>query len=209
LWRLALDRERVKELFVGRYRKQPKKGVPLKRLLYLAILSMVVLVVFAPAASAQDDMTVSIQDFFFSPDQMTVAPGTTVTWVNDGQQPHTSTADDGTWDSGTLQPGDDYSFTFDQPGTYTYHCSIHPDMTATITVSGDGGGTTPSASASMSPSASASMSPMASASASASASAPAKLAETGGISLPILAAAALLGLGALAVIAMWRGRASS
>jgi len=166
---------------------------------------MVALVVFAPAASAQDDMTVSIQDFLFSPDQMTVAPGTTVTWVNDGQQPHTSTADDGTWDSGTLQPGDDYSFTFDKPGTYTYHCSIHPDMTATITVSGDGGGATPSASASMSPSASASMSPMASA----SASAPAKLAETGGISLPLLAAAALLGLGALAVIAMRRGRASS
>ena len=177
----------------------------MKRLLYLAILSMVALVVFAPAASAQDDMTVSIQDFLFSPDQMTVAPGTTVTWVNDGQQPHTSTADDGTWDSGTLQPGDDYSFTFDKPGTYTYHCSIHPDMTATITVSGDGGGATPSASASMSPSASASMSPMASA----SASAPAKLAETGGISLPLLAAAALLGLGALAVIAMRRGRASS
>ena len=181
----------------------------MKRLLYLAILSMVALVVFAPAASAQDDMTVSIQDFFFSPDQMTVAPGTTVTWVNDGQQPHTSTADDGTWDSGTLQPGDDYSFTFDQPGTYTYHCSIHPDMTATITVSDDGGGDTPSASASMSPSASASASPSASPSASASASAPAKLAETGGISLPLLAAAALLGLGALAVIAMWRGRASS
>jgi len=172
---------------------------------YLAILSMVALVVFAPAASAQDDMTVSIQDFLFSPDQMTVAPGTTVTWVNDGQQPHTSTADDGTWDSGTLQPGDDYSFTFDQPGTYTYHCSIHPDMTATITVSGDGGGATPSASASMSPSASASMSPMASA----SASAPAKLAETGGISVLFVAAAALLGLGALAVIAMRRGRASS
>ena len=169
----------------------------MKRILYLAILSMVAVVVFAPAASAQDDMMVSIQDFSFSPDQMTVAPGTTVTWVNDGQQPHTSTADDGTWDSGTLQPGDDYSFTFDQPGTYTYHCSIHPDMTATITVSGDGGGATPSASASMSPSASA------------PASAPAKLAETGGISLPFIAAAALLGLGALAVIAMRRGRASS
>jgi plastocyanin len=164
----------------------------LKRLLYLVILSMVALVVFAPAASAQDDMTVSIQDFFFSPDQMTVAPGTKVTWVNDGQQPHTSTADDGTWDSGTLQPGDDYSFTFDDPGTYTYHCSIHPDMTATITVSGGGGGATSSASASMSPSASA------------SASAPQKLAETGGISLPVVAAVALFGLGILAVIAMRR-----
>jgi plastocyanin len=173
----------------------------LKRLLYLAILSMVALVVFAPAASAQDEMTVSIQDFFFSPDQMTVAPGTTVTWVNEAQTPHTTTADDGTWDSGTLEQGDDFSFTFDDPGTYTYHCSIHPDMTATITVSGGGGGgTTPSASASMSPSASASMSP--------SASAPAKLAETGGISLPLLAAAALLGFGALAVIVVRRGRAS-
>src|SRR5215218_11369374 len=131
---------------------------------------MVALVVFAPAASAQDDMTVSIQDFFFSPDQMTVAPGTTVTWVNDGQQPHTSTADDGTWDSGTLQPGDDYSFTFDKPGTYTYHCSIHPDMTATITVSGDGEMTTAAQEATtMSPSASATASATASPTASASA----------------------------------------
>jgi plastocyanin len=180
----------------------------LKRLLYLAILSMVALLIFAPAASAQDDMTVSIQDFFFSPDQMTVSPGTTVTWTNDGQQPHTSTADDGTWDSGTLQPGDDYSFTFDDPGTYTYHCSIHPDMTATIKVSGGGGGATSSASASMSasmsPSASASASPSASPTASASASVPAKLAETGGISLPIVAAAALLGLGVLALISVRR-----
>jgi plastocyanin len=170
----------------------------LKRLLYLATLSMAALLVFAPAASAQDDMTVSIQDFFFSPDQMTVAPGTTVTWTNEAQTPHTTTADDGTWDSGTMEQGDDFSFTFDDPGTYTYHCSIHPDMTATITVSGGGGGgTTPSASASMSPSASA------------SASAPAKLAETGGISLPLLAAAALLGFGALAVIVVRCGRASS
>jgi plastocyanin len=168
--------------------------------LYLAILSMVALVVFAPAVSAQDDMTVSIQDFSFSPDQMTVAPGTTVTWTNDGQQPHTSTADDGTWDSGTLQPGDDYSFTFDEPGTYTYHCSIHPDMTASVKVSGGGGGTTSSSSASMS----ASMSPMASASASASASAPQKLTDTGGISLPLVAAVALLGGAIVAVVAMRR-----
>jgi plastocyanin len=173
----------------------------LKRLLYLAILSMVVLVVFAPAVSAQDDMTVSIQDFFFDPDQMTVAPGTTVTWVNEAQTPHTTTADDGTWDSGTLEQGDDFSFTFDEPGTYTYHCSIHPDMTASIKVSGGGGGgATSSSSALMSPSASASMSP----SASASASMPSKLAETGGISLPLVAAVVLLGGGIVAMIAMRR-----
>jgi LPXTG-motif cell wall-anchored protein len=174
----------------------------LKRLLYLAILSIAAVLISAPAVSAQDEMTVSIQDFFFDPDQLSVAPGTTVTWVNEGQAPHTTTADDGTWDSGTLQPGEDFSFTFDQPGTYTYHCSIHPDMTASVKVSG-GGEATSSASASMSPSASASASPSASASASPTATLP----GTGGISLPLVAAVALLGLGVLALIAV-RRRAS-
>jgi plastocyanin len=167
----------------------------LKRLLYLAILSMAALLVCAPAVSAQDDMTVSIQDFSFDPGQITVPPGTTVTWTNEGPSPHTTTADDGSWDSGTLQQGEDFSFTFDEPGTYTYHCSIHPDMTASVKVSG-GGGTTSSSSASMS----ASMSPMASASASASQ----KLTDTGGISLPLVAAVALLGGGIVAVVAMRR-----
>jgi len=162
---------------------------------------MVALLVFAPAVSAQDDMTVSIQDFSFDPGQITVAPGTTVTWTNEGPSPHTTTADDGSWDSGELQQGEDFSFTFDKPGTYTYHCSIHPDMTASVKVSGGGGGgTTSSSSASMS----ASMSPMASASASASGSAPQDLADTGGISLPLVAAVALLGGAIVAVVATRR-----
>jgi plastocyanin len=160
---------------------------------------MATMLIFAPAASAQDK-TVSIQDFAFSPGQITVAPGTTVTWVNKGPSAHTTTADDGTWDSGTLQQGEDFSFTFDKQGTYTYHCSIHPQMTASVKVSGGGGGATSSSSASMSPSASASMSPTASA----SASMPPKLAETGGISLPLVAAVALVGFGILALIAMRR-----
>src|SRR5215207_7927120 len=165
--------------------------------MYLATLSMVALLVFAPAASAQDDTTVSIQDFSFNPGQITVAPGTTVTWTNEGPSPHTTTADDGSWDSGTLQQGEDFSFTFDEPGTYTYHCSIHPDMTASVKVSGGGGGgTTSSSSASMS----ASMSSMASD----SASAPQKLTDTGGVSLPLVAALALVGLGIGAVVAMRR-----
>jgi len=159
---------------------------------------MVALLICAPAVSAQDEMTVSIQDFSFSPAQITVAPGTTVNWTNEGPSPHTTTADDGTWDSGTMEQGEDFSFTFDEPGTYTYHCSIHPDMTATIKVSGGGGGggATSSSSASMS----ASMSP----SASASASMPAKLGETGGISLPLVAAVVLVGFGILGLVAMRR-----
>src|SRR5215217_1712193 len=92
---------------------------------------MAAMLISVPAVSAQDK-TVSIQDFSFSPGQITVAPGTTVTWVNKGPSAHTTTADDGTWDSGTLQQGEDFSFTFDKPGTYTYHCSIHPDMTASV-----------------------------------------------------------------------------
>ena len=183
----------------------------MKRLMYLAILSMAAMLISVPAASAQDEMTVSIQDFFFDPDQLTVAPGTTVTWVNEGEAPHTVTSTDGKeLDSATLQPGDTYSFTFkddDAGETYAYQCTIHPQMTASVKVSG-GGGTTSSASASMSPSASASASPSATSSASPSASASASVApglpDTSGISLPLVTAAALLGLGALALIAKRR-----
>jgi LPXTG-motif cell wall-anchored protein len=175
----------------------------LKRLLYLATLSMAALLISAPAVSAQDEMTVSIQDFSFNPGQITVAPGTTVTWTNDGQAPHTVTSTDGKdLDSGTLQPGDSYTFTFkddDAGETYAYHCEIHPQMTGSVNVSGGSGGGS-SSSASMSASTSASASPTASASASMKPNLP----DTGGISLPIVAAAALLGLGVLAVIAMRR-----
>jgi LPXTG-motif cell wall-anchored protein len=184
----------------------------LKRLLLLAILSMAAVLICAPAASAQDEMTVSIQDFFFDPGQLSVAPGTTVTWVNEGQAPHTVTSTDGKeLDSATLQPGDTYTFTFDEGDageTYAYQCTIHPQMTASVTVSGGAEMTTPSASASASASASPSASPSATASASPSASASASVApglpDTGGVSLPLLAAVALLGLGILALIAKRR-----
>src|SRR5215204_1995904 len=102
---------------------------------------MAAMLISAPAAPAQDEMTVSIQDFFFDPDQLTVAPGTTVTWVNEGQAPHTVTSTDGKeLDSATLQPGDTYSFTFkddDAGETYAYQCTIHPQMTASVNVFGE------------------------------------------------------------------------
>src|SRR5215203_1007139 len=154
------------------------------------------MLISVPAASAQDEMTVSIQDFFFDPDQLNVAPATTVTWVNEGEAPHTVTSTDGKeLDSATLQPGDTYSFTFkedDAGETYAYQCTIHPQMTASVTVSG-GGEATSSASASMSASASASASV-----------APKKMPDTGGVSLPLLAVVALLGGGILAVVALRR-----
>ncbi len=95
------------------------------------------LLILTPAAGAQSSQqTVSIQDFFFSPAQITVQPGTKVTWVNRGNAPHTVTADDGSFDSETLRPGQSFSHTFQNPGTVAYHCEIHPSMKGSVTVSG-------------------------------------------------------------------------
>ena len=95
----------------------------------------------APAAGAQNQQNVSVnvQNFAFDPPNITVAPGTTVTWTNNDSAPHTVTATDpaGAFDSGTLRPGQSFSFTFTQPGTtYAYYCAIHPSMTGTVTVAG-------------------------------------------------------------------------
>ena len=86
------------------------------------------------AADAGGGAAVEIADFAFSPEELTVDAGTAVTWTNADGPPHTATADDGSFDSGRLEPGDSYSETFDEPGTYAYHCEIHPRMTGTIVV---------------------------------------------------------------------------
>ena len=104
---------------------------------WLATLSLVVLLLFAPSAGAQGKTaTVSIQNFAFNPPNTTVAPGTTVTWVNNDQAPHTVTATNpaGAFDSGTLQPGQRFSHTFTTVGTKAYHCEIHPSMKGSVTV---------------------------------------------------------------------------
>ena len=79
---------------------------------------------------------VEVSDFVFTPESVTVAVGTTVTWEN--VQPgsiHTSNSDDDLWKSGSLNEGDEFSFTFDEAGTFTYFCSIHPDiMKGTVVV---------------------------------------------------------------------------
>ena len=88
-------------------------------------------------STSEDGDGVSIEDFAFGPDNIGVSVGETVTWTNNENGiGHTVVSDDGLWQSDTLSPGDSFSFTFDQPGTYTYFCSIHPSMTATITVDG-------------------------------------------------------------------------
>lgn len=78
--------------------------------------------------------SVTIQNFAFQPATLDVAAGTTVTWTNQDSAQHTVTADDGSFGSDKLGTGSTFTHTFSAPGTYTYHCSIHASMKATITV---------------------------------------------------------------------------
>ncbi len=88
------------------------------------------------SSSSSGGTEVSIANFAFSPDTLTVKAGTTVKWTNNDTTTHTVTADDTSFDSGNLDPGKSFSFTFKQAGTFSYHCSIHPTMKAKIVVTG-------------------------------------------------------------------------
>lgn len=87
-------------------------------------------------SSAVETDTVSIKNFAFSPVNISVKAGTKVTWTNNDSATHTVTETDGKTgpSSGNLTNGDSYSFTFTKPGIYHYDCSIHPNMTGTVTV---------------------------------------------------------------------------
>jgi plastocyanin len=87
-----------------------------------------------PAVQAQTS-AVSIQNFAFSPDPFTVPVGATVTWTNGDEAAHTATSDMGAFGSAVLSQGQSFSFKFSVPGTYAYHCDIHPYMKGTIIVS--------------------------------------------------------------------------
>lgn len=77
---------------------------------------------------------VHIQGFAYSPTEIRVAPGTTVEWDNHDTAHHNVAADDGSWESPLLARGESWSRTFDEPGTYDYHCDPHPQMTARVIV---------------------------------------------------------------------------
>jgi plastocyanin len=84
-----------------------------------------------PAPRAE---TVEMVDFDFDAATVTIQAGGKVIWKNQGQAPHTATADDGGFDTGTVPPGKLKSETFKEPGTFDYHCEIHPQMHGTIEV---------------------------------------------------------------------------
>jgi plastocyanin len=89
----------------------------------------------SPQASPETEAcTIDIRDLAYHPAQTEIAVGTTVTWTNSDTVPHTATATDRTFDSGILDPGKSYSFTFEKAGTFDYSCLVHPQMKGTIVV---------------------------------------------------------------------------
>lgn len=91
----------------------------------------------SPESAAVEDGAVTIVNFSFSPAGTTVAIGDTVTWTNDpASVGHTTTSDDGLWDSSVIRAGDTFEHTFTEAGRFSYFCSIHPSMKASVTVEG-------------------------------------------------------------------------
>jgi plastocyanin len=77
---------------------------------------------------------VTIQSFAFSPATITVKVGDSVTWTNQDSVGHSATADDNSFDTGVFSQGQSKSITFSKAGTFTYHCSVHPNMKAKVVV---------------------------------------------------------------------------
>jgi LPXTG-motif cell wall-anchored protein len=95
-----------------------------------------------PTAVAAATESVAISDFQFTPAQITIQQGDTVTWTNDGPTAHSATASDNSFDTGIFSAGGSRSETFDEAGTFAYICTPHPNMTGTVVVeaSSSGGG---------------------------------------------------------------------
>ena len=85
-------------------------------------------------AGGAEVIKISAKNFMFSPATVTVKAGTTVTWTNLDEEPHTVFSDAGLFRSGALDTKDSFTFKFDKPGTYHYLCTIHPKMLGTVVV---------------------------------------------------------------------------
>jgi plastocyanin len=98
-----------------------------------------------PGADAPSRATIAIGDRVFRPRNVTIAARGSVTWRNDDDREHTATGTGGNIDTGVLSPGESARASFPNPGTFSFLCVIHPEMTGTVTVTGTSGGAPPTA----------------------------------------------------------------
>ena len=121
-----------------------RKEQEMRRSVSIAVLGVatmlgIVALAGSPKYSAADQQRaeateVKIDNFSFGPAELTVPAGTTVTWTNRDDIPHTVVSTDGVFKSKVLDTDEKFSFTFSKAGTYPYFCSIHPKMTAKVIV---------------------------------------------------------------------------
>ena len=116
------------------------RSVCLKAFATAVAMSAVLLIAtaWAHSVNAQQGQTanaeVKIDNFSFGPATLTVSAGTTVTWTNRDDIPHTVVSEDKVFKSKVLDTDERFSYTFSKPGTYPYFCSVHPKMTGKVVV---------------------------------------------------------------------------
>jgi plastocyanin len=104
------------------------------RKLALGAMAGLVTLMIAASAVRAEDAEVKIDNFTFNPPQLTIKAGTTVTWANHDDIPHTVVSKTLVFKSKAMDTDDKFSFTFTTPGNFAYFCSLHPHMTGTIVV---------------------------------------------------------------------------
>jgi len=113
-----------------------------KSLIMSVVAGIAVAFLLAATPASAEDVAVKIGNFTFGPQEVKVKAGTTVTWTNEDDIPHTVVSPNG-FRSKVMDTDGTYSFKFTTPGTYKYFCSLHPHMTGTIVVEAQTGSATP------------------------------------------------------------------
>jgi len=116
-----------------------KKNVRIASVVMPVMIAMLLLFAGPSRVTASDQSTaanvaVKIDNFVFGPQAITVPVGTTVTWTNSDDIPHTAVSTDGVFKSKVMDTDEKFSYTFTKAGTYSYYCSVHPKMTGQVVV---------------------------------------------------------------------------
>jgi plastocyanin len=139
----------VRKIKPGRKKLMTRKSVRIAALAAPVLIGMLLLFAGSSSVTASDQpandqpasdqpsvasAAVKIDNFVFGPQTITVAVGTTVTWTNSDDIPHTAVSTDGVFKSKVMDTDEKFSYTFTKPGTYSYYCTIHPKMTGKVLV---------------------------------------------------------------------------
>jgi plastocyanin len=109
-------------------------GVAMPVLIAMLLLFVGSSSVKANGQASAANVGVKIDNFVFGPQTITVPVGTTVTWTNSDDIPHTAVSTDGVFKSKVMDTDEKFSYTFSKAGTYPYYCSVHPKMTGQVVV---------------------------------------------------------------------------